>query len=280
MTDWERVAKLRTKGVSWEVVARDEKVGFHPPDGSNDGRALKAIYYRRKSNTSRSHQVRPGTPSKRKALYATGIAPRTRWAIGGIALAGFAVIILVIVFVFPSTGPQSPATTPGPGSAGSETEFNYLSQQHSDRCHWPDVNLGDETANVNWINGLPDGVYLQGACCSPMDVPDYSNQTSSLKAYVSQSSIISLDPYNMPSSVAKADVAGENLALSAEQQTTLSTAAGLTNDHGWCCCQCWAYYAHEGLAKTLIVQNGYNAQQVGTVINLEDCCGGPGQMNM
>ena len=30
----------------------------------------------------------------------------------------------------------------------------------------------------------------------------------------------------------------------------------------------------------LVAQHGYNTHQVVTVINLEDCCGEPGQMNM
>jgi hypothetical protein len=279
MTDWERVAKLRTKGASWEQVASDEKVGFHSPEGVDAGRALKAVYYRRKSDPGASRRSTRESSAARKARFDGGLSPRTKWTIGGVAIAAFAAVVLALVFVLPSSSPPAPSTSPGPASIGSMAEFNYLSQQHSDACHWPGVNLGDETANVNWITGLPDDVYLQGACCTPMDYPDYSNQTTSLRADASVSALAP-DPYNMPSKLAKTDVAGENLALTSDQQSTLSTASGLTNDHGWCCCQCWAYYAHEGLAKTLIAQNGYDAQQVADAINLEDCCGGPGQMSM
>jgi hypothetical protein len=197
-------------------------------------------------------------------------------------MAAFAAVILVLVFLLPAPGPSgspSPGTSSGPGSIGSTTEFSYLAQQHTDACHWPGVNLGDETANVNWIDGLPDSSFLQGACCTPMDFSDYTNQTTRLQGFSSVPGIAP-DPYNMPAHVAKADVAGEGLALTSDQQSTLSSAMGMTADHGWCCCQCWAYYAHEGLAKSLIVQEGYTADQVVTVIDLEDCCGGPGQMSM
>jgi hypothetical protein len=278
MTDWDRVGKLRTKGSSWEQIAEDERVDFHPPAGADSGRALKALAYRRKAEGRGSGRGDRERPASRRT-FSAGRMSRRGWAISGGTVALLAAVLLVLVFVVPSVGPPAPSTNAGPGLAGSMTEFNYLSQQHSDACHWPGVNLGDSTANVNWINGLPDGTFLQGACCSPMDFPDYSNQTSSLRAYASISRLAP-DPYNTPAAVAKADVAGINLQLTPAQQSTLSSAMPLTNDHGWCCCECWAYYAHEGLAKALIVQEGYGVQQLATAINLQDCCGGPGPMSM
>ena len=47
MTDWERVERLRSKGRTWTEVARDSKVGFDAPPGSDPGRALRALYFRR-----------------------------------------------------------------------------------------------------------------------------------------------------------------------------------------------------------------------------------------
>ncbi len=197
-----------------------------------------------------------------------------------LSLAAFVLIPGVYFLITSPFAPPMPGTNPGPAAAGTMEEFNYLSQMHTDACHWPGVNLGDQTANVNWINSLPDNTYLQGACCSPMDYqPDYASQISGLQNY-SSISIIAPDPYNMPAHIAKADVAGENLVLNTTQQFTLADAASATTDHGWCCCQCWAYYAHEGLAKALITQHGYDAKQVVAVVNLEDCCGGPGPMSM
>ena len=282
MTDWERVERLRSQGVGWDKVAADRKAGFHPPPGANPGHALRSLYFQRRSRGSRSGGGAPGGPDRSVDTSRTGGPHHVRSILlGGAVVTAF---VLVLYFILTSGfvlgGPPTTGTNPGPGTAGTQVEFNYLSQQSSDACVWTGVSLGDETAYVNWVNGLADNTYIQGSCCSPMDfTPDYSSQVSGLTSY-SSISLIPPDPYNVLAHTAKADIANVGLGLTSAQQATFNTAAGNTNDHGWCCCQCWAYYAHEGLAKALIVQYGYNAQQVATVINLEDCCGGPGPMNM
>lgn len=277
MTDWERVERLRAKGSPWEEIAGDRRVGFSPPSGADPGRTLRVVYYRRRSRLgANGHLDRHGsTPA------VSGAAPRARTSrlrrgiTIGVPIAVLVVVILVAYFLVPSLSGPAPSNNPGPGPIGSRAQFQYLSAQGSDVCQ----NLGDETANINWVNSLSDNVYIQGSCCTPMDWPDYSNQTSALPSYASIS-IIPPDPYNLLAEKAKVMVANVNLPLTAAQQSTLNGAIPLTSDHGFCCCECWAYYAHEGMAKTLIVQYGYDSQQVATVLNLEDCCGGPGQMNM
>lgn len=49
MTDWSRVEKLRSKGATWAEVAIDRKVGFEAPPGSDPSRAIKTLYFRRRS---------------------------------------------------------------------------------------------------------------------------------------------------------------------------------------------------------------------------------------
>ena len=282
MTDWKRVEQLRADGVGWDKVASDRKAGFHPPPGADAGRALRTLYFQRRSRGSRSGPQTPGGSERRGDRAGRGGPKRLR----SIIIGGSVVTVLILLLYLILTsgvlfgGPPKPGTNPGPGAAGTLAEFNYLSQQSTDACVWTGVNLGDETSYVNWINGLADNTYIQGSCCSPMDyTPDYSSQIPSLTSYASIS-LIPPDPYNVVAHTAKADVAHAGDGLTSSQQAIFTTAASNTNDHGWCCCQCWAYYAHEGLAKALIVQYGYDAQQVVTVINLEDCCGGPGPMNM
>lgn len=282
MTDWERVERLRSQGLSWDKVAADRRAGFHPPPGADPGRALRSLYFQRRSQGTRSGGGAPDGPNRSVDTSRTGRPPHVRSILWGGA--GVAAFVLVLYVIFTSGlilgGPPKTGTNPGPGAAGTPVEFNYLSQQSTDACVWTGVNLGDETAYVNWINGLPDNTFIQGSCCSPMDfTPDYSSQIPALTSY-SSISLIPPDPYNVLAHTAKADVANVDLGLTSAQQATFNTAASNTNDNGWCCCQCWAYYAHEGMAKALIVQYGYDAQQVATVINLEDCCGGPGPMNM
>lgn len=50
MVDWDRVERLRSKGLDWETIVDDPKVGFTAPEGVGDqARALKALYYSKKS---------------------------------------------------------------------------------------------------------------------------------------------------------------------------------------------------------------------------------------
>jgi hypothetical protein len=62
MTDWERVRRLRKKGLDWDAIAADPKVGFTPPEGVRDaGRALKSLYLARKNRgTSEGDRNRKG----------------------------------------------------------------------------------------------------------------------------------------------------------------------------------------------------------------------------
>ena len=187
-------------------------------------------------------------------------------------------VIVTAFAVFSAQNMSMPGTNPGPASPGSIEQFNYLNQQVS-RCLWG-ANMGDEMGYTNWMNSLADDTYIQGACCNPMVATDYQNQISELSNYTSLSSVIAKDPYNIPSPVAKADIAGQKLNLSPDQQSVFANAATLSKEN-WCCCQCWSWYQHEGLGRILIVRYGYTAQQVAHVVDLEACCGtGTGPMRM
>ncbi|MDE1819840.1 MAG: DUF929 family protein [Euryarchaeota archaeon] len=71
MTDWERVEKLRAKGLSWEEIATDDKVEFAAPEGTEKpGLALKALYFQRRSRTKR--QAKSGVPSAEGGGQAAG----------------------------------------------------------------------------------------------------------------------------------------------------------------------------------------------------------------
>ncbi|MCW6167418.1 MAG: hypothetical protein LVQ64_03110, partial [Thermoplasmatales archaeon] len=67
MVDWDRVEQLHEKGLSWEDIAADPKVGFKPDQSvTQAGPALRRLYYRRKSREER--QGPSEAPSPRKAL--------------------------------------------------------------------------------------------------------------------------------------------------------------------------------------------------------------------
>ncbi len=155
-------------------------------------------------------------------------------------------------------------------SPNMQFRFGTLSQAHTDSC----ANLGNKPAIYATMAKMPKGSYLQGSCCSPMDFAHYQRQIAALKAYASIPQIPA-DPYNISASLANSLLQyDQSITLTPSQQATYNQVSGLTDDHGWCCCQCWAWYAHSGLAKYLITARQYSVAQLVAVTNLEDCCGG------
>jgi hypothetical protein len=148
--------------------------------------------------------------------------------------------------------------------------FAVLSSASTDVCR----DMGNLPAVENYINALPAGSHMQGSCCSPMDYNHYIDQVTALKAYAAIP-VIPRDPYDISKTQAHQMLAFyDNVELSTTQQSAFDAAESHSADHGWCCCQCWAWYTHAGLAKYLVSQKSFTSQQVVQVINLEDCCGG------
>ena len=155
-------------------------------------------------------------------------------------------------------------------SGPEAAQFNALSQATTDQCAY----LGDKTAIYDYVDSQANDTYFQGSCCTPMVYTHYVQQIAGLKNY-SDVSAVPLDPYNVSVGLVKRLLGYyDNITLDQSQNATFNQAAALTNDKSWCCCQCWAWYAHAGLAKYMIKDYGYNVSQVVTLINLEDCCGG------
>jgi len=162
-----------------------------------------------------------------------------------------------------------PQVSPDPrDSSIVASNFRVLSQAHTDVCAY----LGNYQSNSNYISSLADNFYLQGSCCSPMDYTHYATQINGLKNY-SNIPMIPRDPYNVSAPLAKQMISYAAMALTPAQQEVYDTALQMSKE-GPCCCQCWAWYTHEGLAKALISQHGWNAQQIVGIWSQEDCCGG------
>lgn len=148
--------------------------------------------------------------------------------------------------------------------------FVKLAAAHTDVCQ----DMGNKPAIDNYMNMLPSSSRLQGSCCSPMDMKKYVSQITGLKQYANVPQIPQ-DPYDIPVTNAKQMLGYyDNIQLTAAQQSIYDKAASMTADKSWCCCQCWAWYTHAGLAKYLITKHNYTTQQIVAVTNLEDCCGG------
>jgi hypothetical protein len=155
-------------------------------------------------------------------------------------------------------------------SSDLQQRFTVLSKASTDSCS----NIGNRAAIYADMAHMAQDSYLQGSCCSPMDMQQYEKQITTLKAYAHISQIPT-DPYNVPVSLANTLLHyDQSIQLTAAQQAMYNQTATMMDDHGWCCCQCWAWYVHSGLAKYLIATQHFSAAQVAAVINAEDCCGG------
>jgi hypothetical protein len=159
------------------------------------------------------------------------------------------------------------SAAPSPTQDELEARFLSLSNSHSSLCRGPD-----------FIDEKHEEEYLQGSCCSAMDLHRYIEQVRGLEKYAYIEEIPS-DPYNI--SVAHArQLLGyqQTIQLDAVQQAVYDEAVALSHEGGPCCCKCWRWYAFEGLAKYLIVEYHFTAEQVADVWDLEDGCGGTGHV--
>lgn len=203
------------------------------------------------------------------------IVKRRRFTFSMVAVTVILAALLFYILRLPTTMSM---TTQATGISNTRTitdpamklAFAKLSSTHTDVCR----DLGNKPAIEDYINSLPSGSRLQGSCCTPMDFNRYVSQVSDLKKYILVSQIPP-NPYDISKASAQQMLGYyDNIQLSPAQQSIYSQAQSMTNDKGWCCCQCWAWYTHAGLAKYLITHDNYSAQQIVAVINLEDCCGG------
>ncbi|MBW3590479.1 MAG: hypothetical protein KY393_01285 [Actinobacteria bacterium] len=148
--------------------------------------------------------------------------------------------------------------------AGSQEKFEYLSQQRSNSC-----SLQPDT-----VLGYADSKRLQGSCCSPMDMGEYRHQVEDLEQYRAISQIPQ-DPYDIPASQAKQLLSyREEIQLTKQQQSVYDAAMEMSREKGPCCCECWRYYAFEGMSKHLIQEQGWDSPELANLIELVDGCGG------
>ena len=149
-------------------------------------------------------------------------------------------------------------------NTASAAHFEELSNQTTNSCG------GGKSA----VYGLPESGRMQGSCCGAMDRHSYEEQLVGLKKYAEYESI-PVNPYDVPVEWAKATIEySEQAQLSPEQQTVYDEAMEMSEEGGPCCCVCWHWYAYEGLAKQLIINENFTAEQIAEVWELSDACGG------
>jgi len=155
--------------------------------------------------------------------------------------------------------------------AGSQEKFDYLSGHGQPRSVPSSCGLQPPS-----VEAMPDDARIQGACCSAMDLHKYQEQVEGLKKYTDVPQIPA-DPYDVPVSLAKQLFEYQRtIQLTADQQTVYDQAMQMADEKGPCCCHCWRWIAFEGQAKYLISQLHWSAEEIATVWDLEDGCGGAG----
>ncbi|MCI4349054.1 MAG: DUF929 domain-containing protein [Thermoplasmata archaeon] len=99
MVDWDLVERRRSKGWDWARIASDEKVGFQADEGAGDpGRALRALYYQRRSKAKR----RSSTDEGGEGDKAEEPKRHSRLAVAGYVLAPAFAIWFLLALAFPS----------------------------------------------------------------------------------------------------------------------------------------------------------------------------------
>jgi len=156
-------------------------------------------------------------------------------------------------------------------AAGTKEAFDYLSTTKTATSSF--CGLQPTT-----VDGFSNEDSIQGACCGAMDFHRYQEQVESLKQYKSISQIPE-DPYNIPVALAKQLFEyQQTITLNEQQQKMYDQAMEMSHEGGPCCCKCWRWTAFEGLAKYLITEKGFEAQEIAELWDMLDGCGGPGHV--
>lgn len=117
------------------------------------------------------------------------------------------------------------------------------------------------------------GKYMGGQCCSAlMDTKEYHENLKKLQAYKSMPDI-PLDPMHTPVAMAKVWIDyDKNITLTPAEQKTFDEAYAISKEKP-CCCKCWHYYTNEGIAKKMIKDSTFSAQQIAAYWDSSDICG-------
>lgn len=117
------------------------------------------------------------------------------------------------------------------------------------------------------------GKYIGGQCCSAMtDTAEYHENLEKLHAYKSMPDV-PLDPMHMPVEMAKRWIDyDKTTTLTAAEQKIFDDAYAISKEKP-CCCKCWHYYVNEGIAKKMIKDGTFNAQQIAAFWDASDICG-------
>lgn len=117
------------------------------------------------------------------------------------------------------------------------------------------------------------GLTLGGQCCGALkDTKEYHENLQKLQAYKSMPDII-LDPMHTPIELAKKWIDYDKATtLTPEEQKVFDQAYAISKEKP-CCCKCWHYFVNEGIAKKMIKDGTFNAQQIADYWDASSICG-------
>ena len=125
------------------------------------------------------------------------------------------------------------------------------------------------------IMQLPDNfTNMGGQCCGVVNnIEKYHRQIEGLKKFSNIADVPS-NPYDIPVVQVKKMLAYDrDTILTSEENVTLTMAAKMSDEGGPCCCKCWHWYFNEGVAKEMIAEYHFTANQIADFYNLSDICG-------
>ncbi len=117
------------------------------------------------------------------------------------------------------------------------------------------------------------GKYMGGQCCSALkDTADYHDNLKKLQAYKDMPDIV-LDPMHTPVEIARKWIEyDKRTTLTLTEQKIFDEAYAISKEKP-CCCKCWHYYVNEGIAKKMIKDGTFSAQQIADYWDASDICG-------
>lgn len=116
------------------------------------------------------------------------------------------------------------------------------------------------------------GMYLGGQCCGAMkDLSEYNKELQNLQQYKNIPDV-PMNPYKTPIAIAKKWIDYDNATTLTPQEQTIMDQAMKTSKEGPCCCKCWHYFVNEGIAKKMIKDYHYSAQQIAAYWDTSSIC--------
>ncbi len=120
--------------------------------------------------------------------------------------------------------------------------------------------------------GTTTGMFLGGQCCGSMkNLTDYNTELQNLQQYKDIPDL-PMNPYKTPVALAKKWIDYDKATnLTPSEQATMDQAMHMSKE-GPCCCKCWHYFVNEGIAKKMIKDYHYSAQQVAAYWDTSSIC--------